>query len=68
MLPLSRRSDNYYSREEWDNQYPDRDYPEGIADIIIAKHRNGPVGTVNLRFVPRLSKFENLPNQEPSML
>jgi replicative DNA helicase len=62
------RDDYYYSREEWDNQYPDRDYPEGIADIIIAKHRNGPVGTVNLRFVPRLSKFENLPNQEPSML
>ena len=62
------RDEYYYSREEWDNQYPDRDYPEGIADVIIAKHRNGPVGTVNLRFVPRLSKFENLPNQEPSML
>ncbi len=62
------RDEYYFSREEWDNQYPDREYPEGIADIIIAKHRNGPIGTVNLRFIPRFSKFESLPNQEPSML
>jgi replicative DNA helicase len=26
-------------------------------DIMIAKHRNGPVGTIPLRFIPRLTKF-----------
>ncbi len=62
------RDEYYYNREEWENQYPDREYPEGIADIIIAKHRNGPTGQVNLRFVPRLAKFENIANQEPSLL
>jgi len=32
----------------------------GIAEIIIAKNRNGPTGTVNLRFRPELTRFENL--------
>jgi replicative DNA helicase len=62
------RDEYYYNREEWEIQHPERDYPEGIADIIIAKHRNGPVGQINLRFVPRLARFETIPNQEPSLL
>jgi replicative DNA helicase len=62
------RDEYYYKREEWDSQFPDKDYPEGLADIIIAKHRNGPVGTVSLRYNTRFSKFENIPNQEPSIL
>jgi replicative DNA helicase len=62
------RDEYYYDREEWDTQFPDKDYPEGIANIIIAKHRNGPTGTVNLRFIPRLSRFENIANQEPSII
>jgi replicative DNA helicase len=32
----------------------------GIAEVIIAKNRNGPTGTVNLRFRPELTRFENL--------
>jgi replicative DNA helicase len=62
------RDDYYFNREEWELQHPDREYPEGIADVIIAKHRNGPIGQVNLRFVPRLARFENIANQEPSLL
>jgi len=62
------RDDYYFKREEWELQHPDKEYPEGIADIIIAKHRNGPIGQINLRFVPRLARFENIANQEPSLL
>lgn len=62
------RDEYYYKREEWEAQFPDKEYPEGLADILIAKHRNGPIGQVTLRFVPRLAKFENIANQEPSML
>jgi len=62
------RDEYYFNREEWELQHPDRDYPEGIAELIVAKHRNGPTGQVNLRFVPRLAKFENIANQEPSLL
>jgi replicative DNA helicase len=62
------RDEYYYDREEWQTQHPDREYPEGIADIIIAKHRNGPVGQISLRFVPKLAKFENIASVEPSLL
>ncbi|MBK3332322.1 replicative DNA helicase [Persephonella atlantica] len=33
---------------------------EGLAEIIIAKQRNGPTGVVNLAFVKEITKFENL--------
>ena len=62
------RDEYYYTREDWEKEHPDRDYPEGIADIIIAKHRNGPIGQVTMRFSPSLARFENISYQEPSML
>ncbi len=33
--------------------------PEDLTEIILAKHRNGGLGTVNLRFVPHFVKFED---------
>jgi len=33
---------------------------DGIAEIIIAKQRNGPTGKINLKFSGEFSKFENL--------
>ena len=33
---------------------------EGKAEIIIAKQRNGPTGTVQLAFIKRSTRFENL--------
>ncbi len=62
------RDDYYYNRQDWESQYPDKDYPEGIADIIIAKHRNGPTGEIKLHFSPRTAKFEDITSQEPSLL
>ncbi|WP_017654616.1 replicative DNA helicase [Fortiea contorta] len=44
-------------REEYYNQdTPDR----GVAEVIVAKHRNGPTGTVKLLFDPQFTKFKNL--------
>ncbi|NES99727.1 MAG: replicative DNA helicase [Sphaerospermopsis sp. SIO1G1] len=43
--------DEYYSPDT-----PDR----GIAEVIIAKHRNGPTGTVKLLFEPQFTRFKNL--------
>ena len=39
---------------------------KGIADIIIAKQRNGPVGTVNLTFMSEYTRFENRAEEEVS--
>lgn len=43
-------------RDEYYNKDSDR---KGIAEIIIAKQRNGPVGTVELVWLPDLTKFAN---------
>ena len=33
---------------------------KGIAEIIIAKQRNGPIGKVNLTFLGKYTRFDNL--------
>ena len=48
------------SREDWEKRNPGRDYPENLAEIIFAKHRNGPVHTVKLHFQKDLMKFYDL--------
>jgi len=47
-------------REEYYNPTPDN---QGIADIIIAKQRNGPVGTMKLSFIKEYTRFENIAQQ-----
>jgi replicative DNA helicase len=63
------RDEYYYkNEEEWLAQHPDRDYPREEADVIIAKHRNGPTGRIKLRFRHNLAKFESISSGEPSLL
>jgi replicative DNA helicase len=33
---------------------------ENLAEIIVAKQRNGPIGTVNLAFLNAYTRFENI--------
>src|SRR6195952_2189459 len=40
------------------------DEPDGLADLIIAKHRNGPIGTRKLVFLDRFPKFATSPGQK----
>jgi replicative DNA helicase len=37
--------------------------PDNIAEVIIAKQRNGPTGTVKLTFLNKSTRFENLSTQ-----
>ena len=46
--------DEYYNPEETDQQ--------GLAEVHIAKHRNGPTDTVKLSFLKRYAKFADLAN------
>ncbi len=32
----------------------------GVAEIIVAKHRNGPTGSIELRFFSNITRFDNL--------
>ena len=57
------REDMYVQREDWEDLHPGEPgahYPAGVAQIIVAKHRNGPTGSVHLRFVKITAKFEDL--------
>lgn len=44
-------------REEYYNPAPEN---EGVAEVIIAKQRNGPVGSLSLGFIKEYMKFVNL--------
>jgi len=44
-----------YRDEVYNEDSPDK----GVAEVIIGKHRNGPIGTVRLSFVGKYTRFEN---------
>ena len=48
----------YYKIEEWDDD--ERSPTDGQAEFIVAKHRNGGLDNIRLKFVGNLGKFENL--------
>lgn len=43
-----------------DEVYNENTEDKGVAEIIIGKQRNGPIGKVRLSFIGNLTKFENL--------
>lgn len=50
-----------------DEKYDENTDKKGIAELIVAKHRNGPVGTINLRFFDQTARYADLElYQEPS--
>jgi replicative DNA helicase len=46
--------DDYYNKDS---------EAKNIAEVIIAKQRNGPIGTVNLVWLPNYTKFANMENK-----
>ncbi len=62
--------EEYYNpnEEDWLKQHQEQEYPREEADIIIAKHRNGPTGRIKLRFKRNVAKFYNVSSPEPSLL
>ncbi|MFC1940796.1 replicative DNA helicase [Chloroflexota bacterium] len=64
---VNRDELHYPTREAWEAAHQGEQFPPP-ADIIVAKHRNGPIGQISLRFVMRMTRFENIASQEPSLL
>ena len=47
-----------------DDYYDHDSEKKGIAEIIIAKQRNGPIGTVELAWLPEYQRFVNLEHRQ----
>lgn len=63
MVMMLYREDYYKNKEEHKPQYDNyRDVQ--TAEIIVAKHRNGPVGVVKMGFQPALSRWRNAARSE----
>ena len=54
----------YYGIQEWDDD--ERTPTSGQAELIVAKHRNGGLDKIRLKFVPSLGKFEDIQNYDSS--
>ena len=50
-----------YRDEMYDEDTPDK----GVAEVIVAKHRNGPVGKVRLAFRGQYTRFDNMARSTP---
>ncbi|MBC9796941.1 replicative DNA helicase [Sinomicrobium weinanense] len=48
----------YYKIEEWDDE--ERTPTQGQGEFIVAKHRNGGLENIRLKFIGHLGKFDNL--------
>lgn len=49
-------------RDDYYNHDTDK---KGVSEIIIAKQRNGPIGTIELAWLPEYTKFANLEHSRP---
>ena len=47
-----------------DEVYNDESPEKGVAEVIIGKQRNGPIGTVKLSFQGKYSRFMNLSTRD----
>ncbi len=54
------REDKVITPDRWARDYPDKPFPRGIAEVIVAKHRNGPTDSINLLFLEKTAQFRNL--------
>ena len=50
-----------------DEMYNPNSEHQGVAEILLAKQRNGPTGSVNLAFLKEYTRFENLSEEEPAL-
>jgi len=56
VVMMLHREEYYHKDESWALENPDK---VGLAEVIVAKQRNGPTGVASLHFNTRTTRFEN---------
>lgn len=57
VVMMLHREEYYHTGPDWAAENPDK---VGVAELIIAKQRNGPTGTIGLQFNNQTTRFNNL--------
>lgn len=57
---ILREKTYYPTLEKWQAKHPHTEYPENIAEIIVAKHRHGPTKDLKLFFAEEQATFRDL--------
>jgi replicative DNA helicase len=60
---LDRQGEPKSDEKNFDKWHKDMERAHNIADIIVAKQRHGPIGTVRLHFDGQFTRFSNLESQ-----
>jgi len=47
-----------YRKVYYKDSQEERDEDDGEAELVLAKNRNGPTGSIPLTFIPHLMRFE----------
>ena len=61
VVAMLHREEYYHTDRDWAVANPDK---VGIAELIIAKQRNGPTGTIELQFEQRTTRFNNISRRD----
>ena len=59
IVAFIHREDLYTTEEEWAQTHSGQEYPRNIAEIIVAKNRKGPTGSIRLEFRDHLVRFDS---------
>ena len=59
IVAFIHREDLYTTEEEWGQTHPGQEYPRNLAEIIVAKNRKGPTGSIRLEFRDHLVRFDS---------
>ena len=60
IVAFIHREDLYTTEDEWGQTHPGQEYPRNIAEIIVAKNRKGPTGSIRLEFRDHLVRFDSM--------
>ena len=60
------REDRFMNEEQWNRNNPDRPYPRGLAELIVAKHRHGPIDTLWMAVRDEHGRFMEMRNSTTS--
>ncbi|MBH60186.1 MAG: replicative DNA helicase [Dehalococcoidia bacterium] len=64
IVAFIHREEKYITEEEWlRSRSAGEAYPRGISELIIAKHRNGPIGNIDLVVQDQYARFRSIKKQ-----